>query len=68
MDKREETMKILFAVKIGNEDWQEELITEDESRIEAASKWAVDNGFDRLRVAEIDLNEKPDFTKTINKR
>jgi hypothetical protein len=59
-------MKILFAVKIGNEDWQEELITEDELFIEEASKWALKNGFNRLRVAEIYLNERPDFTKTIN--
>ncbi len=60
-------MKILFAVKIGNEDWQEQLITEQEHLIEGASKWAIANGFDRLRVAEINLYEKPDFTKTINK-
>lgn len=60
-------MKILFAVKIGDEDWQEQLITEDESKIEAASQWAGRNGFDRLRVAEIDMSSKPDFTKTINR-
>lgn len=59
-------IKILFAVKIGNEDWQEELITEDESQINAASEWAIANGFDRLRVAEIDLTKSSDFSKTIN--
>lgn len=50
-------MKALFAVRIGNEDWQEELITEDETRIKAASAWALANGFDRLRI--IDVDEKP---------
>lgn len=57
-------MKILWATKKGNEDWQEELITEDETRIEAAKKWAEANGFDRFRISEY-KGEKPDFTKTI---
>lgn len=60
-------MKILFAVKIGDEDWQEQLITEHEDQIEAASKWAEANGFNRLRVADIDLSAPPNFAKTINK-
>lgn len=58
-------MKVLFAVKIGDEDWQEQLITEVESRIESATKWALANGFDRVRVATIDETEKPDFSKTL---
>ena len=29
-------------------------------------EWAKANGYDRLRIAEIDLMQKPDFTKTIN--
>lgn len=57
--------QILFAVKIGAEDWQEELITEVTARIPAAKKWALANGFDRLRVASIDDRVKPDFTKAI---
>ncbi len=58
-------MKVLFAVKAGNADWQEELITEDEDRIPLAAEWAKANGFDRLRVASIDDNP-PDFSKVIN--
>jgi len=58
--------KVLFAVKVGDEDWQEQLITEDETKIEPASKWALSNGFDRLRVATIG-NEKPNFVATIKK-
>lgn len=47
-------MRILFGVRRENEDWQEELITESEDRIEAAKQWAVENGFDRLRVWEFE--------------
>lgn len=54
-------MKILFAVKTGDEDWQEQLITEQEDKIEAAKQWAKANGFDRLRVADVDLSKPPDF-------
>lgn len=57
-------VKVLFAVRIGNEDWQEELITEDASKIEAATAWAKAHGFDRFRVAEID-DSPPDFAKTV---
>ena len=57
-------MKILFAVKIGDEDWQEQLITDAEDRIPAASEWARANGFDRLRVADID-DTPPDFIKAM---
>lgn len=60
-------MKVLFAVRVGAEDWQEELITEVESRIEAASTWATKNGFDRLRVATIE-DGAPDFGATLNTR
>ena len=56
--------KILFAVRVGNEDWQEELITEVAERIEAAKLWAAANGFDRFRIAEIS-DEAPDFTKVL---
>ncbi len=60
-------MKVLFAVRQGNEDWQEELITEIEERIPAAREWAQANGFDRLRIAEIDLDQRPDFTKALKR-
>lgn len=58
---------ILWAVKVGDEDWQEQIITTDESKINEASNWAKENGYDRLRVAVIDLGVKPDFPGTINK-
>ena len=55
---------ILFGVKKGEPDWNEVLITNNPDRIEDAKKWALANGFDRLRVSKIDINEKPDFRKT----
>lgn len=56
--------KVLFAVKDGDEDWQEVLITEVEARIEAAKTWAEANGFGRFRVAEIG-DGPPDFAGTV---
>jgi hypothetical protein len=58
-------MKVLFAVPIFAEDWMEELITDVEDRIPLAAEWARANGFDRLRVADID-DSLPDFAGTLN--
>jgi hypothetical protein len=60
--------KVLWATRIGNEDWQEEIITTDETKIPDAKKWAMANGFDRFRVQVIDQDEVPDFTKVLNKK
>lgn len=61
-----EAKRVLWAVKIGDPSWAEQLITDKEENIEPAKEWASANGFDRFRIAVID-NEKPDFTKTLNK-
>ena len=61
-------MKVLFGVRKGNESWQEEVISEHEDRFDAAKKWATENGFDRLRIADIDLTTPPDFTKSVRRR
>jgi len=53
--------KVLFAVKIGKPDWAEEVITENESQFDKAKRWAEANGFDRFRIAEIDMSKKPKF-------
>jgi hypothetical protein len=59
-------MLVLWATKKGEEDWQEQLITEQEDKIEQAARWAKENGFDRLRISNINLNERPDFAGTVN--
>ena len=58
--------QVLWAVKIGEPNWAEQMITNDASKIEEAKAWAEKKGFDRFRIANID-DEKPDFTKTIKK-
>lgn len=51
---------ILYAVKIGRANWQEDLITtmtpeNVKDKMPKAAAWARANGFDRLRLATIDL-------------
>jgi hypothetical protein len=60
---------ILWAVKIGQAQYMEEMITSntDLAVIEKARTWAEQNGFDRLRVSGFNW-EMPDFTATINKK
>lgn len=60
-------MKVLFAVKVGEPDYMEQLITEDESLFSPAKDWCTKNGFDRLREANIDLKTPINFEDTINK-
>jgi hypothetical protein len=57
--------RILMGTRKGDEDWQEQIITTDETRFAAARRWALDNGFDRIRVADIDLDTPPDFAGTV---
>ena len=60
--------QVLWAHKIGDEDYVENIITEtdDTEHLKAAAVWAVANGFTRLRIQELDLTTPPDFTKTLN--
>ncbi len=46
------TIYILYANKPGNPDYLEDIITEttDLKHLEAAKKWAADNGFISLRI------------------
>jgi len=59
--------RVLWAVKIGEPDWKEEVITNKHEQFENAKIWLSENGYDRIREAVIDLNVKPNFTKTIKK-
>jgi glycosyltransferase A (GT-A) superfamily protein (DUF2064 family) len=62
-------MKVLYAIRKDEPEYMEEIITTNEDVIVPATKWAQDNGFDRLRIAEYsDIPEKPDFTKVLNTR
>lgn len=60
------TEQTLWAVKIGDEDWQEVVITSTNSaeRMAKAKAWAKANGYDRFRVVAFNW-EKPDFGKAV---
>jgi len=57
----------LWATKIGEPSWKEDLITSttDPAKLAAARKWAESNGFDRLRETVLD-GSAPDFAATVN--
>ena len=59
---------ILWATKIGEPNSNEQLITEDHNQIENARKWALENGFDRIRVSKVDMSTKPNFNIGIVKK
>ncbi len=57
--------RVLFGVKNGNEDWQEELLCTIPDKFEQVKVLAGEAGFNRFREATIDLSAPPDFAKTI---
>jgi len=63
---------LLYGCKIGEPNYMEEILyhckgyTNKEKLMAKGREWAKANGYDRLRITEIDLMQKPDFTKTIN--
>jgi len=60
-----ETEKILYGTLKGDPVWKEQIITNQEQHFNEARVWAERNGFNRLRIAEIDLSMPPDFTTCI---
>ena len=59
---------VLWGVKDNDEDWQEVVLSTNPQAFERIKKQATKDGFGRFRIGSIDLTEKPDFTKTINRR
>jgi len=57
----------LWATKIGEPSWKEDLITSttDPAKLAAARMWAERNGFDRIRTSNFD-GSLPDFAQTVN--
>jgi hypothetical protein len=53
----------LYAVRNGNEEWQEEVITStnDAAKLAAARNWATANGFGRFREANFSLGDVAAF-------
>jgi len=63
--------KVLYGVKNGDEDWQEQLLLSGpnatDANIEKVKQLAAKDGFGKFRVASIDLSKPPDFTKALRK-
>jgi len=66
------TETLLYGCKINAHKYMEEILyqckgyTNKKELMEKGKQWAEKNGYDRLRISEIDLTQKPNFTKTIN--
>ena len=66
------TETILWGTKIGAADWEEEILYQckgyvnKEEVMKRGQEWAAVNGYDRLRIAVLDMSVKPDFKGTIN--
>lgn len=66
------TETILWGTKIGDPDHMEEVLYQckgyvnKEELMQKGKEWADANGYDRLRIAVIDLSTPPNFVKTIN--
>jgi hypothetical protein len=52
---------VLYGVRNGNEDWQEELLSTNPLFFEQAKSLAAKDGFGRFRVSVVNLRTPPDF-------
>ena len=62
----DDSVSVLWAVKIGEKDAYEELITDKKDKIEAAKRWAIQNGYHKFRIAKYEGNELPNFAGTVH--
>ena len=58
-------VRVAFCTKLGAEEWTEELLTDQEEQIPAATKWAEANGY-KVRVANINLGAAPNWAACVN--
>ena len=65
------TVTLLWGCKIGEPNYKEEILYECQGYVNTdelmskGEKWARDNGYNRLRISQIDLSTPPNFNKTI---
>lgn len=52
---------VLWGVRNGNEDWQEEILSTNPQRFEEIKKMAAKDGFGRFRTATVNLDTPPNF-------
>lgn len=68
-----QTETLLYGCKVDQPDYMEEILyackgyTNLDELKKKGEIWAKENGYNRLRISIINLNEKPDFTKSITK-
>lgn len=65
------TEYVLYATKVGARDWEEEVIAVDtrpmhEGELKLARLVLAEKGYDRVRIAAINLSVAPDFAGTVN--
>lgn len=65
------TETLLYGCKIDQPDHMEEILyqckgyTNKKELMQKGKQWAAENGYNRLRITEIDLKQKADFIKAI---
>jgi hypothetical protein len=63
---------LLYGCKADQPDYMEEVLyqckgyTNKEELMQKGKDWAKINGYNRLRIREINLSQKTDFTQAIN--
>lgn len=64
---------LLYGCKIGDPKYMEEILyqckgyTNETELMKKGEEWAARNGYDRLRIAKINLATPPDFKGTIRR-
>lgn len=67
------TETLLYGCKIGDPKYMEEILyqckgyTNETELMKKGEEWAARNGYDRLRIAKINLATPPDFKETIRR-
>lgn len=60
------TEKVMWGHKTGEEGWVEHIISTNESVFPAARAWAIENGFDKIRIANLDLSGTWNAAEMVN--
>ena len=67
MDDLPESETLLYGVKEGNEDWQEEILSTCPDNFDDVKVKAARDGFSRFRIAKVNLTALPNFARTVNR-
>lgn len=65
------TETLLYGCKIGEPSYMEDILyqckgyTNKDELMAKGQQWAAENGYDRLRIAVVDLSTPPDFIGAI---